>query len=136
MRNYRRYGIGLVSAAVQIIAICSASGHDIYTGVHSKGHLCCNGQGNGTQYYDCGPTIYREKGTNFEFLTREGHWILIPTERIEFVPLPGDEIRDHGAHLCYRDPSFGASDELTGNLFFGEGQTIYLFCAFVQPQGF
>ena len=42
----------------------AASAHDIYTGVHGKnGQLCCGGD-------DCAATSYRERGGQYEFLTR------------------------------------------------------------------
>jgi hypothetical protein len=61
-----------------------AIAHDIYTGVHGQnGQLCCGGG-------DCAPTVYRERGGTFEFLTREREWVAIPQERITFLPIPGD----------------------------------------------
>jgi hypothetical protein len=109
------------------LMLTPASAHDIYTGVTGKNsQLCC-----GTN--DCAVTTYRENGTSFEFLTREKHWITIPVDRITFLPIPGDVPSEdtHKAHLCYAAVlgSEGASD----NVMSGPGQSIYLYCAFIDP---
>lgn len=114
-------GGALVSASC-----AAASAHDIYTGVHgNNGQLCCGGN-------DCAATSFRERGGQYEFLTREREWIAIPQERITFLPIPGDPPNDdsHRAHLCYRSATEGdrfgpASD----NVF----DTIFLYCAFIPP---
>lgn len=103
-----------------------ASAHDIYTGVHGKnGQLCCGGD-------DCAATSFRERGGQFEFLTRERRWIAIPEDRITFLPIPGDPPNNdsHRAHLCYRSAT--DSDRLSSassNVFDG----IFLYCAFIPP---
>lgn len=109
-------------------AASPALAHDIYTGVHGKnGALCCGG-------YDCALTTYREAGGSFEFLTREGHWVNIPPDRITFLPIPGDPPHNdsHAAHLCYRGANvYDDTDKLVS----GDGQTIYMYCAFIAPGG-
>jgi len=115
-----------LGAALAIAPLSISSAHDIYTGVHGKdGRLCCGGN-------DCAATSYREEGGHFEFLTRESRWIAIPSDRITFLPVPGDPPSDdsHHAHLCYRS----ATDEdrsgpYSANVFGG----IYLYCAFIPP---
>ena len=106
--------------------IAAASAHDIYTGVHGKsGTLCCGGD-------DCASTSYREQGGDFEFLTRESHWVKIPPDRITFLPIPGDPPSDdsHRAHLCYRHATdFDREGGYSSNVF-GD---IYLYCAFIPP---
>jgi hypothetical protein len=124
--------IFLVAAAVlagAYFALCACFGvspaqaHDIYTDVHGRnGQLCCGGN-------DCAATIYRERGGAFEFLTREKEWIAIPSDRITWLPIPGDPPSDdtHRAHLCYRQaqPYELSRDSVFGNIF--------LYCAFIPP---
>lgn len=112
--------------ALALFAAAPAQAHDIYTGVKGKnGQLCCGAD-------DCSLTTYRERGGAFEFLTREGHWISIPADRITFLPIPGDPPHNdsHAAHLCYRAPGIYDAEE---NRFTGDGQTIFLYCAFIPP---
>ncbi len=116
-----------VTAVVFLWASSTAAGaHDIYTGVMGKdGLLCCGGS-------DCAATTYRERGGDFEFLTREQRWVSIPAERITFLPVPNDPPSGdpHHAHLCYRRAT--EADRIgwrAGNVF-GD---IYLFCAFIPP---
>ena len=106
-----------------------ASADDIYHGLHgADGALCCG-------HEDCIPTTYREQGGDFEFLTREGDWVRIPSGRISFRFVPGDPPNDdsHHAHLCYRPSteadrgSSYAPDHLFG--------PIWLRCAFIPPGG-
>lgn len=111
------------------VGVAPAASHEIYTDLHSKtGTLCCGGS-------DCGATTYRERGDAYEFLTREGHWIRIPQERIQFIPIPGDEHvgQDHLAHLCYRAAGVATYDATSGNVFGDGDQSIYLYCAFIPP---
>ncbi|MGO9420503.1 hypothetical protein [Roseiarcus sp.] len=113
-------------AALLAASFSGASAHDIYTGVKGKdGFLCCGGN-------DCAATTYRERGDQFEFLTREERWVSIPQERITFLPIPGDPPSNdtHRAHLCYR-PATDAdrSGWNASNVF----DTIYLYCAFIPP---
>ena len=114
-------GVALVAAST-----AAANAHDIYTGVHGKnGQLCCGGD-------DCAATSYRERGGQYEFLTREQQWIAIPEDRITFLPVPGDPPTGdpHHAHLCYRPAT--DNDRLSAgaqNVFDG----IFLYCAFIPP---
>jgi hypothetical protein len=111
-----------------LVAASSAAvgAHEIYSGVHGRnGQLCCGGD-------DCAPTSYRERGGQYEFLTREQQWIAIPEERITFLPIPGDLPTDnsHYAHLCYRSAT--DSDRMgpgAKNVF----DSIFLYCAFIPP---
>lgn len=107
-----------------------AEAHDIYIGIHGKnGQLCCGGS-------DCAATIYREHGGNFEFLTREdvgSVWVVIPADRITFLPIPGDSDEDGApdrAHLCYRPALPHDHVGLGASNVFGP---IYLYCAFIPP---
>ena len=125
---------GLFCSAVGIGAILLATtpaiSHGIYSGVTGKdGQLCCGAD-------DCSATVYRESGGTFEFLTREQIWVQIPSDRITFLPIPGDEIppgEAHRAHICYRAAT--NLDRVTpykrANVF-GD---IYLWCAFIPPGG-
>lgn len=100
--------------------------HDIYSGIHGKnGQLCCGGD-------DCAATVYREKGSKYEFLTRESEWVEIPQDRITFLPIPGDEGVEvsHHAHLCYRKVTEGDRYGLGRDNVFGN---IFLYCAFIDP---
>jgi hypothetical protein len=116
----------LLGGTLGAVSFSSVYAHDIYTGVHGRnGQLCCGGE-------DCAATSYRERGGQYEFLTRERQWIAIPEERITFLPVPGDPPNDdsHHAHLCYRSAT--DSDRLTSassNVFEG----IFLYCAFIPP---
>lgn len=105
-----------------------ARAHDIYTPLRSKnGTPCCGGT-------DCAAATYRERGGTFEFLTREKHWIAIPVDRIQFIPIPGDPPSDdsHRGHLCYRAAAeFDRADD--PDRFSGEGQSIHIYCAFIEP---
>jgi hypothetical protein len=112
--------------ALVVAPLSSVLAHDIYTGVHGKnGQLCCGGD-------DCAVTSYRERGGQFEFLTREQRWVAIPEERITFLPVPGDPPNDdsHHAHLCYR----AASDsDMKGPWVSNVYGDIFLYCAFIPP---
>lgn len=103
-----------------------ARAHEIYTGLHGKdGQLCCGAD-------DCSRTSYRVRGVRFEFLTREAKWVAIPSDRISFVPLPGDETADdHTGHLCYRIANDGDRAGEPENVF----DDIYFYCAFIAPGG-
>lgn len=117
----------IVFTLLSLVLIRPAHAHDIYSGVHGKGgQLCCGGD-------DCRATSYRERGSAYEFLTRENAWVAIPEDRITFLPIPGDPPSDdsHLAHLCYRAATDNdrASDQFKGNVF----GPIYLYCAFIPP---
>jgi len=120
----------IAGAGAAIFATTPAISHGIYTGITGKdGQLCCGAD-------DCSATVYRESGGTFEFLTREHEWVEIPTDRITFLPIPGDEApagETHRAHLCYRPAT--SLDRVTpykrANVF-GD---IYLWCAFIPPGG-
>ena len=125
--------LGLIAALAASVVFArftprAAHAHDIYTGVTDrKGQICCGGK-------DCAATIYRERAGDYEFLTRESHWVKLPQDRITFLPIPGDPPSDdaHHAHLCYRDAT--DADRVGGgqsNVFDG----IYLYCAFIPPGG-
>lgn len=109
-----------------LAATLPAAAHDIYSGIRNKsGMLCCGGS-------DCAATSYRERANRFEFLTREGEWVEIPEDRIQFVPIPGDlpSNDSHRAHLCYRQANeFDRHGPSAVNVF-GD---VYLFCAFIPP---
>ena len=102
-----------------------AAAHDIYTGVYGKnGQLCCGGN-------DCAATTYREEGDRYFCLTREKKWVRIPSDRITFLPIPGDKSDPdtHLAHLCYRLASDVDYTAQGSNVFDG----IVLYCAFIPP---
>lgn len=125
----------LFAAIVLLFLAKAAHAHDVYTDVHGKdGQWCCNGDGPNP---DCARSEWRlvPSSTNYEFLSKEGHWITIPQDRITFLPLPGDiESGDaHRGHLCYSSPGPGYQDPK--RLMSGEGQTILFYCAFISPGG-
>ena len=114
----------VIAVLAGVLVVSAGQAHDIYTGVRGKGgQLCCGGN-------DCAATIYHEKGSTYEFLTREGRWVVIPQDRITFLPIPGDPPSgdSHRAHLCYRLPIEG--DDATNNF-----DGIHLYCAFIPPGG-
>jgi hypothetical protein len=121
--------IGVLLMATLTASVCA---HDIYSGLHGKDlQLCCGGS-------DCSTTVYRETAGRFEFLTREGHWIPIPEDRITFLPVPGENNSPrfgdaHFGHLCYRAILGNEGPAMKPNIFNGDGQQIYLYCAFIPP---
>ena len=124
------------------LAVTAAFAHEIYTGLHDKrGQLCCGGN-------DCAVTVYRETGGKFEFLTKEKHWVPVPQELITWLPVPGDNRANpdyhespngdelHRAHMCYRAVGqYDGSGSSASNVMRGDGQDIYLYCAFIAPGG-
>jgi hypothetical protein len=111
-----------------------AQAHDIYTGVHGKdGQYCCSGD---PLTGDCSATSYRERNGGYEFLTREGHWIPVPTDRITFLPIAGDPPSDnpHHAHLCYKTVS--GPEVASDRLMTSDGQSIIFYCAHIPPQSY
>ena len=119
----------LLSAGLSVLATPSIS-HEIYSGVHGKDATPCCGAN------DCSATVYREKGGRFEFLTREKHWVVVPEDRITFLPIAGDELASsqNQAHLCYRAASQYSSPDHVMSASDGS-QSIYLYCAFIPPMG-
>ena len=118
------------AALAAIVALVEPTfSHEWYTGLKGKdGQLCCGGN-------DCAPTLWKERGGEFFFETRDKHWVFIPQERITFLPVPGDESEqvDHRAHLCYRAPT-SYDDSRPQNIFSDDaGNQIYLYCAFINP---
>ena len=111
------------------IGLDESYGHDIYTGIRGKDlQLCCGNS-------DCAATTYKNEGEHYWFLTRENHWIQIPSNRITFLPVPGDDdftTKNH-AHLCYRNVDPNEYTPGNDHLFQGDGQTIYMYCAFIPP---
>jgi hypothetical protein len=125
----RRFTIvSFVAFVATVIFVHPVPAHEIYTGIHGKdGQLCCGD-------YDCASTVYRETGGNYEFLTREDKWVMIPQERITFLPIPGDppSDNDHHAHLCYRAATdLDRTSAGAVNVF----DYIFLYCAFIPPGG-
>jgi hypothetical protein len=123
IKTFFHLALGGALAAASLSSVCA---HDIYTGVHGKnGQLCCGGD-------DCAATSFRERGGQFEFLTRERQWIAIPQERITFLPVPGDPPNDdsHHAHLCYRSATDNDRLGLAASNVFSD---ILLYCAFITP---
>lgn len=131
MRASLKFFTAPATVAALTVALWSAAGaHDIYTGVRSPktGNLCCGGQ-------DCSLTTYRERGGEFDFLTREGHWVRIDVESIIFLSIPGDPPHDDAkaAHLCYRPATDSDAMSMSDRVKSGEGQSIFLYCAFIPP---
>jgi hypothetical protein len=118
--------------------------HDIYTNLRMKdGTLpCCGGPDAGASR-DCWRTIYRERGGDFEFRTNSGDWVHVPTDRIQFTPIPGDqnvEGETHEAHLCYKDDpqtvenyhEYHNTDRLLKTV---SGKEIVFYCGIIPPGG-
>jgi len=118
-----------VAVAVGLLALTKpAVAHDIYTNTHGRdGQLCCGDN-------DCSPTQWRVVDKVYQFLSREGHWISVPEDRITFLPLPGDVSSGdtHRAHLCYKAPPVGPPMS-PDRLMHGDGQTILFYCAWIPP---
>ena len=123
IKAFFHLALGGALVAASLSSVCA---HDIYTGVHGKnGQLCCGGD-------DCAATSFRERGGQFEFLTRERQWIAIPQERITSLPVPGDPPNDdsHHAHLCYRSAT---DNDRIGPAASNVFNDIFLYCAFIPP---
>ena len=111
----------------------SALAHEIYTGVHGKDmQLCCGGT-------DCAATHWKEARGAFAFETREHVWVMIPEDRVTFLPIPGDPgpgesdpDPSHYGHLCYRMASDTDMQGPRASSVFGP---IFLYCAFIPPGG-
>jgi hypothetical protein len=142
----RKVTIGLiVSLGLNLGQIDPSSSHEWYNGLHDKrGQLCCGAD-------DCEPTHFRLYKGNWELMTRDNRWFIVPTELITFLPVPQDNqppflMHDgspdpdvaHRAHFCYRDTT--DADNLAHMAFptilYGEGRPIVFFCAFIPPQGY
>jgi hypothetical protein len=127
-----------------MLAAAPAHAHDIYSNLRMKdGTLpCCGGPDAGAAR-DCWRTIYRERGSHFQFKTNSGDWVEVPTDRIQFTPIPGDKNDDgetHAAHLCYRDDAqtienyheYHNTDRLLKT---ESGKEIVFYCGIITPGG-
>ena len=124
-----------------LLAASPALAHDIYSGVYGKdGQLCCGGDGANP---DCRPTIYRERGAAYEFLTPDGDWLPLPADVVTFLPVPGDKDDGdtHRAHLCVRmEPNVVTNYKLANRE--GRikatirGHEVVFYCAFIPPTGY
>ena len=136
-----------MKALILVAAMCCASlamAHDIYNGLRMKdGTLPCCGGSDAGAARDCWRTIYRERGGDFEFRTRSGDWVHVPTDRIQFTPIPGDQVEEgetHEAHLCYRDDpqtvenyhEYHNTDRLLKTV---SGKEIVFYCGIIPPGG-
>ena len=121
-----------------LLHLTLAHAHEWYTDLHDKtGQYCCNGQ-------DCSVSHFKLNNGHYSFMTREGHWVEIKTDRITFLPVPGDPgpaendpDPSHYAHLCYKQSEDmhgnGPADEYASE----DGEEyVHLYCAFIKPEGF
>lgn len=134
----------LSTAFAALALTTAASAHDIYSTLRMKdGALpCCGGEDAGASR-DCWRTVYRERGGAFQFRMNDGDWVSVPSDRIQFTPIPGDVQtgESHEAHLCYRD-----DDETVGNyqrdkdsdrlMKTAGGKWMVFFCGLIPPTGF
>lgn len=128
----------ILLAAVMMIE--PALAHDVYSGIKGKdGQLCCGGDGANP---DCRRTVFRERGSSYEFRTPDGDWLPVPSDRITFLPLPGDgdDAETHLAHLCMRSDKdvvsawreHGREDHIMATV---SGSEVVFFCGFIPPGG-
>ena len=120
----------LIVAALTAALATPAAAHEWYQGLHGKdGQLCCGAD-------DCEPTVFEERRGEFYFYTREKHWLRVPSERITFLPVPGDESdpNPHRAHLCYRGAFPFDVENHPENVFTDDaGNKLLFFCGFIPP---
>lgn len=125
MTNYT----AAIAAVLALALVSPAQAHDIYSGLKDRrGAICCGDT-------DCSVTTYRERGSAYEFLTRENEWIQISEDHITFMAVPGDPPSDdsHHAHLCYRKAtSADRSTPMFAANVFGD---YYVYCSFIDPGG-
>jgi hypothetical protein len=131
-----------LSLAALLLATPAMS-HDIYRDLTIKDSTvpCCGGESSGA-YRDCWRTTYRERGAHFQFRMNNGDWVEVPTDRIQFTPIPGDRPGDdtHEAHLCYRDDAqtlanyhdHGVTDRLLRTV---NGAEVVFYCGIIPPGG-
>ena len=130
--------------AAALIAAPPAPAHDIYTGLTIKDSVipCCGGESAGARR-DCWRTVYRERGSHFEFRINNGDWVEVPVGRIQFTPIPGDKPsvdESHEAHLCYRDDpdtlatyhEYNNTERVFKTI---SGKEIVFYCAILPPGG-
>ena len=119
----------LIVAALTAALATPAAAHEWYQGLHGKdGQLCCGAD-------DCEPTVFEERRGEFYFYTREKHWLRVPSERITFLPVPGDESdpNPHRAHLCYRLATPFDSNRPENVFPDDHGVNLYFYCGFIAP---
>ena len=133
----------LVLSAALIASPAMAVAHDIYGGLTIKDSTVpwCGGESAGANR-DCWRTVYRERGARFEFRMNNGDWLEVPSDRIQFTPIPGDKPSEdsHEAHLCYRDDAgtlanyheHGVSERLLKTV---SGAEVVFYCAILPPGG-
>ena len=107
-----------VAAGLLISLPLPTPAHDIYSHLRDeRGASCCDDQ-------DCRPVFYRLTTRGVQMYVDQ-QWIDVPSERIQYSPLPGDRGETGGGHWC------GSANEL--DLSNPEG--VYVTrCAILPPQ--
>jgi hypothetical protein len=112
----------LSRAAVAVVLAASLSlpiqAHDIYSHLKDKlGTSCCDNR-------DCQLAPYRFGATGLQMFV-DKRWIEVPSDKIQYVAVPGDTGETGGGHWC------GFADEPNGM----DSRTLYTTrCAILPPQ--
>jgi hypothetical protein len=112
----------LSRAAVAVVLAASLSlpiqAHDIYSHLKDKlGTSCCDNR-------DCQLAPYRFGATGLQMFV-DKRWIAVPSDKIQYVAVPGDTGETGGGHWC------GFADEPNGM----DSRTLYTTrCAILPPQ--
>jgi hypothetical protein len=110
--------LALISAAFAISLPLPIRAHDIYSHLKDgEGKSCCDER-------DCQPAHYRLSQRGVKMLV-DRRWIDVPSEKIQYLSLPGDDGATGGGHWC------GAAYEPSG----ADISTAYVTrCAILPPQ--
>ena len=112
----------LSRAAVAVVLAASLSlpiqAHDIYSHLKDKlGTSCCDNR-------DCQLAPYRLGATGLQMFV-DKRWIEVPSDKIQYVAVPGDTGETGGGHWC------GFADEPNGM----DPEALYITrCAILPPQ--
>jgi hypothetical protein len=95
----------LISAILAVSLPLPAQAHDIYLDVVDwAGQSCCDNR-------DCRPAHYRVKGGGVQMFVY-GHWLVIPSDKIQYWSIRGDTGETAGGHWCgqgQRGSSWGSN---------------------------
>jgi hypothetical protein len=104
-----------IAVLFMTISLSLATAHDGYSHLTDKlGASCCNDR-------DCQPAPYRFTATGLQMFVNR-RWIDVPSDKIQYVAIPGDTGETGGGHWC------GLSYEPSG------GPLYITHCAILPPQ--
>jgi hypothetical protein len=83
----------LASAVLVVSLSLQVQAHDLYSQtVDEWGERCCDDK-------DCRPAFYRLTSSGVLMLV-DGQWIEVPSDKIQYLALPGDTGETAGGHWC------------------------------------